>query len=79
MQTVKCVVVGDAAVGKTSFVISYTTNAFPAECVPTVFDCYPANVMVDGKLICVGLWDTGRPEEDYKNTSDMTVRFFFFG
>lgn len=40
MKKLKCVFVGDDAVGKTSLIVSYTTNGYPTEYVPTAFDTY---------------------------------------
>ena len=43
---IKCVLVGDGAIGKTSLVVSYTTNGYPTEYVPTAFDNYAGERML---------------------------------
>lgn len=40
------------------FNCSYTTNKFPAEYVPTVFDNYAQTITVNGREVVLDLWDT---------------------
>lgn len=43
----RCVTVGDGAVGKTSMLLSYSQGGFPEEYVPTILDQYV------GKIYCL--------------------------
>uniref|UniRef100_A0A3B1IVE8 Ras homolog family member G n=1 Tax=Astyanax mexicanus TaxID=7994 RepID=A0A3B1IVE8_ASTMX len=63
MESVKCVVVGDSAVGKSCLLITFTTNAYPGVLVPTVFDNYSSEITVDSRPITLNLWDTSGYEE----------------
>uniref|UniRef100_A0A8C5MVZ2 Ras homolog family member J n=1 Tax=Leptobrachium leishanense TaxID=445787 RepID=A0A8C5MVZ2_9ANUR len=63
-RMLKCVVVGDGAVGKTCLLMSYANDAFPEQYVPTVFDHYAVTVNVGGKQYLLGLYDTAG-QEDY--------------
>lgn len=60
---IKCVIVGDGAVGKTSLAVSYSNDTFPTEYVPTAFDNYNVVVQVDNQPIRMQLCDTAGQDE----------------
>ncbi|XP_033734145.1 cell division control protein 42 homolog [Pecten maximus] len=55
---VKCVVVGDGGVGKTSMVLSYSTGKILTEYQPTCFDSYTVPVPKDESDVSVMVMDT---------------------
>ncbi|KAI6213673.1 Rho-related GTP-binding protein RhoU [Aphelenchoides besseyi] len=56
--SLKCVLVGDAAVGKTVLVEAYTKNTFNDNYTATTFDNYSVTVNVDNKPLRIDISDT---------------------
>lgn len=54
---IKCVLVGDGAVGKSSLIVSYTCNGYPARYRPTALDTFSG--MFNGRVAGVGLCTRG--------------------
>ena len=59
----KCVTVGDGAVGKTTLLIRYATGTYPLEYIPTVFESWMDHKVVDGTDIDIELWDVAGSED----------------
>jgi len=63
MQSFKIVAIGDGAVGKTTFLISFTLDCFNMEYIPTVFDNFTTVYKLEDRPISLGLWDTAGQED----------------
>jgi small GTP-binding protein len=81
-KTLKLVVIGDGAVGKTCLLVVYAKGNFPTEYVPTVFENYKCKVTANNIEYSVQLWDTAGQEElvnvrqlSYPNTDVFLVCF----
>ncbi|TNV75994.1 hypothetical protein FGO68_gene3684 [Halteria grandinella] len=73
LETLNIVLVGDTGVGKTNLLISYATDEFRMEHVPTVFDHYSLEIDVRGHPMKVEAWDqSGRDEH-------LNLRKFAYG
>ncbi|CAG2228098.1 rho-related GTP-binding protein RhoU-like [Mytilus galloprovincialis] len=59
----KCVLLGDGAVGKTSLVVSYTTNGYPTEYTPTAFDNFSVVITIDEAPVQLQLCDTAGQDD----------------
>uniref|UniRef100_A0A6B2LWE1 Uncharacterized protein n=1 Tax=Arcella intermedia TaxID=1963864 RepID=A0A6B2LWE1_9EUKA len=75
MQSIKVVVVGDGAVGKTTFLISLTLGCFPTDYIPTTLDNYNAVYPLEGRNISLGLWGKYLTNRTPKNFD--SKNFFF--
>eukprot|EP00474_Spongospora_subterranea_P010499 CRZ10957.1 hypothetical protein [Spongospora subterranea] len=64
MLSLKLTAIGDGSVGKTCLLISYTSNTFPEDYSPTVFDSYETHIDLSGSKIHLSLTDTAG-QEDY--------------
>jgi small GTP-binding protein len=87
--SIKVVLLGDGNVGKTSLLISYTTDAFPQDYIPTIFDNYLATIKYGDHFVKLELWyhhyllrDTAGQEEyrrlrslSYPNTDVFLICF----
>jgi len=62
-ENIKCVIVGDGAVGKTCLMMTFISNKFPSDYIPTTCDNLRHTMVVDGFTVGVGLWDTAGQEE----------------
>jgi len=62
-RTVKIVLIGDGAVGKTSLLNRYANDSFNPDHEPTVFENTWLDRVIDGRRVELALWDNAGQEE----------------
>ena len=74
-----CLVVGDGGVGKTSLIISHTTNKYPRDYVPCMADNQTVTKMIEDEPYTLSLLDTHNDERycrwTIRDFSSMTAVF----
>uniref|UniRef100_A0AC35GKV7 Rho GTPase n=1 Tax=Panagrolaimus sp. PS1159 TaxID=55785 RepID=A0AC35GKV7_9BILA len=78
----KLVIVGDGFCGKTCLLFAFKTDKFPDVYAPTIFENDIADIVIDGKVIELALWDTAGQEDydrlrplSYSNTDVILICF----
>jgi len=66
----KLIIVGDGYVGKTSLLVTYTTNNFPAIYSPTIFENYNKRVRIDTKPV------SNHKSKKKQSTRDVNLMLF---
>ncbi|KAM4603494.1 rho-related GTP-binding protein RhoH [Polymixia lowei] len=72
-MSIKCVLVGDSAVGKTALLVRFTSETFPDSYKPTVYENTGVEVYMDGVQISLGLWDTAG-DDTFKQVRPMSYQ-----
>ena len=62
-ENIKCTLVGDKRVGKTSMLLSFQTDTYPSQYIPTILDTYSKSVDYNGTPINLQLYDIGGEQE----------------
>ncbi|KAL2820685.1 hypothetical protein BJX63DRAFT_428005 [Aspergillus granulosus] len=57
-KNIKCVIIGDSGIGKTSLLVTYTTKVFPGNGVPKLLEFSKADLTAANQEYALQLWDT---------------------